>query len=354
MAGRNLQRTHGTLWHTQGLCLHSEAIPTLPAQAAVRALWGRLGTKTSGSASTYGTISRYNGSAGEAQAERAVSANAWDEIQLVVERVLEAECAGDGGHELEAIRDRLIDLLRPQIRAMLRALTRDHHLVEDLVQEALLHLWAKIPQYNPKIAPFKHWAGRVVINYAYNMLERHLRITRHEVRESEWLPPDADEETPSPSEWAASSDPDPTEQVSERERLELILACARDALNDEEYLVWLEQIVNGSSYRQIAELLDRTENWARQTMLRARQKVAAAIILHPSILSEDEVRAAIARCMQSAEPLTQAELALLQETLQHDGSRKPPGWRQLNLFRQACVKILAHLLGCLLLIVSSL
>ncbi len=112
--------------------------------------------------------------------------------------------------------------------------------------------------------------------------------------------------------------------------------------------------MNDSSYRQIAELLNRSENWARQTMLRARQKVAAAIILHPSILSEDEVRAAIARCMQSAEPLTQAELALLQETLQHDGSRKPPGWRQLNLFRQACVKILAHLLGCLLLIVSSL
>ena len=283
-----------------------------------------------------------------------MSASAWDEIQLAVERVLEAECSGDGGHALEATRDRLIDLLRPQIRAMLRALTRDHHLVEDLVQEALLHLWAKLPQYSPKIAPFKHWAGRVVINYAYNMLERHMRITRHEVRESEWLAPDADEETPSASEWAASSDPDPTEQVSERERLELILACARNALNDEEYLVWLEQIVNGSSYRQIAELLDRTENWARQTMLRARQKVAAAIILHPSILSEDEVRAAIARCMQSAEPLTQAELALLQETLQHNGSRKLPGWRQLNLFRQACLKVLAHLLGCLLLIVSSL
>jgi RNA polymerase sigma factor (sigma-70 family) len=222
MAGRNSRRTQGMLWYTQGLCPRSEATPTHPAQAAVSVLCGRLCTKKSGGSSTYGTISRYNGSAGEAQAERAVSANAWDEIQLVVERVLEAECAGDGGHELEAIRDRLIDLLRPQIRAMLRALTRDHHLVEDLVQEALLHLWAKIPQYNPKIAPFKHWAGRVVINYAYNMLERHMRITRHEVRESEWLAPDADEETPSAFEWAASSDPDPTEQVSERERLELI------------------------------------------------------------------------------------------------------------------------------------
>jgi len=317
-------------------------------------LCGRLCAKKSGSSSTYGTISRYNGSSRKAQVERAVSANAWDEIQLVVERVLEAEYASDGGHELEATRDRLIDLLRPQVRAMLRALTRDHHLVEDLVQEALLHLWAKLPQYNPKIAPFKHWAGRVVINYAYNMLERHTRITRHEVRESEWLSADTDEETPTLLESAATPDPDPMEQLGERERLEMILACARDALNDEEYLVWLEQIVNDSSYHQIAELLNRSENWARQTMLRARQKVAAAIILHPNILSEDEVRAATARCMQSTEPLTQAELALLQETIQHDGSRKPPGWRQLNMFRQACVKILAHLLGCLLLIINSL
>ena len=126
MAGRNSRRTQGMLWYTQGLCPRSEATPTHPAQAAVSVLCGRLCTKKSGGSSTYGTISRYNGSAGEAQAERAVSANAWDEIQLVVERVLEAECAGDGGHALEAARDRLIELLRPQIRAMLRALTRDH------------------------------------------------------------------------------------------------------------------------------------------------------------------------------------------------------------------------------------
>jgi RNA polymerase sigma factor (sigma-70 family) len=354
MAGRNPRRTQGILWHTRGLCLRNQTNRMSPTQAAMSVFYGRLCAKQFGDSDAYGTISRYNRPLRKQRGEKAVGVDTWAEIQHLVERVLESECAGEARGESETERDRLIDLLRPQVHSMMRALTRDQNLVDDLVQETLLHLWSRLPQYNPKIAPFKHWAGRVVINYAYNMLERHTRITRHEVRESEWLEPDADGEMPSAFEWVASSDPDPVEQTSERERLEMILACARDALSDEEYLVWLEQVVNDSSYRQIAELLDRSENWARQTMLRARQKVAAAIILHPNIVGEEEIRAAIARCMQSEEPLTQAELALLQETLQHDGSRKPPGWRQLNLFRQACVKILAHLLGCLLLILSSL
>jgi RNA polymerase sigma factor (sigma-70 family) len=354
MAGCNRRYMQGILWHTGGSHLPNRTSATPPMQTVPGVFGGELCANQFGGLGGYHIISRYNRLPAKRSAEKTVSVSAWDEIQRLVERVLEAECAGETGGESEAERDRLIDLLRPQVRYMMSTLTRDQSLVDDLVQETLLHLWGRLPQYNPKIAPFKHWAGRVVINYAYNMLERHTRITRHEVRESEWLEPDADGEMPSAFEWVASSDPDPVEQTSERERLEMILACARDALSDEEYLVWLEQVVNDSSYRQIAALLDRSENWARQTMLRARQKVAAAIILHPNIVGEEEIRAAIARCMQSEEPLTQAELALLQETLQHDGSRKPPGWRQLNLFRQACVKILAHLLGCLLLILSSL
>jgi len=354
MAGRHRMRAQRILWGTGRFHFPNGTSATPPPQAVPSIFGGQLCANQFGGLYGCRIISRYNRLPEKRSAERTVSVSAWDEIQRLVERMLESECAGEARGESEAERDRLIDLLRPQVHSMVRALTRDQSLVDDLVQETLLHLWVRLPQYNPKVAPFKHWAGRVVINYAYNILERYGRIARHEVRESEWLDPNADEETPSAFEWVASSDPDPTDQISERERLEMILACARDALNDEEYLVWLEQIVNDSSYRQIAELLDRSENWARQTMLRARQKVAAAIILHPSILSEDEVRAAIARCMQSSEPLTQAELALLQETLQHDGSRKPPSWRQLNLFRQACVKILAHLLGYLLLIVNSL
>jgi len=354
MAGRNHRRTQGIVGHIGGFHLPNGTRATPPTQAAPSISGGQLCANQFGGLDGYHIISRYNRLPEKRSAGKTVSVSAWDEIQRLVERVLEAECAGEARGESETERDRLIDLLRPQVHSMMRALTRDQNLVDDLVQETLLHLWCRLPQYNPKIAPFKHWAGRVVINYAYNMLERHTRITRHEVRESEWLEPDADGEATTLSEWTASPDADPTDQISERERLEMILACARDALSDEEYLVWLEQVVNDSSYRQIAELLDRSENWARQTMLRARQKVAAAIILHPNIVGEEEIRAAIARCMQSEEPLTQAELALLQETLQHDGSRKPPGWRQLNLFRQACVKILAHLLGCLLLIVSSL
>lgn len=278
-----------------------------------------------------------------------MSLESWDEIQQLVEKIRESACCDEEQAGLEALYTRLFDLLRPQVRSMMRTLTRDQSLVDDLTQDVLVRLWKALPHYNPKIAPFKHWLGRVVINHAYNQLNRHNRIARHEVRESEWFEPDAEDATPTAFEQAAAPDSNPDEQLGERERLELILACAREALSDDEYLVWLEQVVNGSSYREIAELMDCSENRVRQTMFRARQKVAAAIVLHPRILSAEEIHAAIARCMHSEEPLTEYELTLLQQAVQHDGQRTPPGWRQQTIFRQACMKVLAHLLGCLIL-----
>jgi RNA polymerase sigma factor (sigma-70 family) len=209
MAGRNHRRTQGIVGHIGGFHLPNGTRATPPTQAAPSISGGQLCANQFGGLDGYHIISRYNRLPEKRSAGKTVSVSAWDEIQRLVERVLEAECAGEARGESETERDRLIDLLRPQVHSMMRALTRDQNLVDDLVQETLLHLWCRLPQYNPKIAPFKHWAGRVVINYAYNMLERHTRITCHELRESEWLDPNADEETPSVFEWAASSDPDP-------------------------------------------------------------------------------------------------------------------------------------------------
>ncbi|MCS7208841.1 MAG: sigma-70 family RNA polymerase sigma factor [Fimbriimonadales bacterium] len=278
-----------------------------------------------------------------------MSANEWDTIQSLVEKVLESDCSSGEEIEREQVRNRLFDLLRTPVLRMVRALVSEAHLVDDLAQEALIHLWQKIAHYNPKLAPFKSWASRVVINCTYSALLRHNRITRLEVHESDWTTTEFAEETVSILERAADSAPDPAEHLSERERLELVLACARETLSPDEYLVWLEQVVNGSSYQQIALLTDRNENWARQTVLRARQKLAAAIILHPKIVSREEIQDAIDRCQRSDEPLTEAELSVLQEALPQSGARKPPGWRQINRFRQACHKLLPHLLGVLLL-----
>ncbi|GIV05575.1 MAG: hypothetical protein KatS3mg016_1150 [Fimbriimonadales bacterium] len=274
----------------------------------------------------------------------------WETIQSLVERALELEYLPEEEIDREQTRDRLFRLLRPQLYQMVRALVHDPHLADDITQDALLKLWHRLTLYNPKRAPFRVWVSRVVINLTYNAIRGYNRTAQHEIRESDWSNPDSAEEPFSFFETATDTEPDPSDQVSDRERLEWILTCAREVLSPDEYLVWLEQVTNGSSYQEIAEILERNEAWARQTMLRARQKLAAAIILHPKILSDEEIRDAITRCQQSDEPLSAAELEVVQDALRFQGARKPPGWRQINLFRRACHKLLPYLLGCLVLV----
>lgn len=269
----------------------------------------------------------------------------WETIQSLVERALELESLPEEELAWKPIRDRLFRLLRPQLYQMVRALVRDPHAAEDITQDALLKIWHRLTLYNPKLAPFRVWVSRVVINLTYNAIRGYNRTAQHEIRESDLANPDCVEEPLSFFDTATNTDPDPSEQVSDRERLELILTCAREVLSADEYLVWWEQMMNGSSYQEIAGLLERNEAWARQTMLRARQKLAAAIILHPKILSDAEIQQAITRCQQSDEPLSAVELEVLQDALRLQGARKPPGWRQINLFRQACHKLLPYVLS---------
>lgn len=295
-------------------------------------------------------FSRYNYETNSA--ERKVDANEWKSIQSLVERVLELEWAQGEETERERVRDRLFDALRLPVHRMIRSMVADSHLADDITQDALLHLWGKLRSYNPKLASFKAWASRVVINFTYNAVRDHKRATRQEVRESDGMMPDFAEEPLSVFEQAADPAPDPSNQAGDRERLELILECARETLSTDEYLVWLEQVMNGSSYQEIAVLMGRNESWARQTMLRARQRLAAAIVLHSKILTDEEIQGAIMRCQHSEEPLSKAEMDALRDALHPGGERKPPGWRQINLFRQACYKLLPHLLGCLILVLE--
>ncbi len=289
-------------------------------------------------------FSRYNEKSNPA--ERKVGVNDWEIIQSLVERALELERLHGEEMERERVRDRLFDSLRPQLHRVIRAMVSSADLADDITQEALLHLWGRLTVYNPKLAPFKAWVSRVVINFTYNATRSYNTMVRHETSESDWMSPDLAEDSFSFFERAADPAPDPSEQAADRERLELIIECARKTLNSDEYLVWLQQVVNGASYQEIAILMERNESWARQKMLRARQKLAAAIVLHSNILSDEEIQNAIIRCQHSEEPLSEAELAILRDALQPNGERKPPGWRQLNLFRNACYKLLPYLVSC--------
>jgi hypothetical protein len=159
-----------------------------------------------------------------------------------------------------------------------------------------------------------------------------------------------DDDSGSPIDREPSPDPTPDVVSAQRERLRQILACARDSLDEDAYTVWHEYLVNGTTHEQIALLMNRRVDWVRQTLHRARLRVAAAIVSHPAILDDEEIRTAIKRCQMSENPeerLTEEELDLLSQLLLTQ-PRQSPGWRQINLFRQACLKILTWVELCLL------
>jgi hypothetical protein len=87
----------------------------------------------------------------------------------------------------------------------------------------------------------------------------------------------------------------------------------------------------------------------RQTLHRARLRVAAVVVQHPTLLSNEEINAAIDRCQQSSDPLSQEELTLLRQSMATH-SRQLPLEGHTNLFRQACYKVLRWIEICMLIL----
>jgi RNA polymerase sigma factor (sigma-70 family) len=275
----------------------------------------------------------------------------WQAIQVLVEQVQDcqqqaAQGLNGAAERLELAQDRLVEHLRPQIHGLIRRMVRNPDLVQDILQEVLLLVLHNLENYDRYRASFRRWIARVVIHEVYRHLRRRARCP--EVSEAELLDPEGeDDETLSPLESAPDPAPTPGTVAAYRERLNLILECARASLDEEAYTIWYEYLCNGTPHEQLALLMNRREGWVRQTLRRARLKVAAAIILHPAILSDDEINTAIDRCQRSDDPLSEEELAVLRRSLATN-PRQPPGWRQINLFRQACLKILTWVELCLL------
>jgi RNA polymerase sigma factor (sigma-70 family) len=268
----------------------------------------------------------------------------WQSIQVLVEQVQDCQQQAaqglDGATErLERVRDRLFEQLRPQLHAMIRRMVRDTDLAQDILQEVLILVVRKLGNYDRYRAPFRQWVARVAIHEVYRQLRSQSQCL--EVSEAELFDPEGeDDETLSPLESAPDPAPTPGTVAAYRERLNLILECARASLDEEAYTIWYEYLCNGTPHEQLALLMNRREDWVRQTLHRARLKVAAAIVQHPAILSDEEINAAIDRCLRSRDPLSQEEIAVLRQSLATH-SRQPPGWRQINLFRQACLKVLS-------------
>jgi len=136
-------------------------------------------------------------------------------------------------------------------------LTRDRHLAEDLTQETLLKAFAALARFKPG-TNFRAWLFRI----AYNSFVNQRRTL---ARQREALP-----------ENLPDDDDGPAEKAAHRETQALI-AQAIQRLPADFRGAFLLRVEEGLSFRQIASILNLTEETARWRVFKARQKLVRAL-----------------------------------------------------------------------------
>jgi RNA polymerase sigma-70 factor, ECF subfamily len=136
-------------------------------------------------------------------------------------------------------------------------LTRDQHTAEDLVQESFLKAFAGLKKFQAG-TNFGAWLFRIAHNNYANQC-------RASSRPREALP-----------DHVPDSQPGPLDQAISSEALQS-LGRAIHSLPAEFRAALLLRVEEGLSFRQIAEVLDLTEETARWRVFKARQKLLSLL-----------------------------------------------------------------------------
>jgi RNA polymerase sigma-70 factor (ECF subfamily) len=152
---------------------------------------------------------------------------------------------------------RLVEHYWDRLYRWLYRLTRDSHVAEDLAQETFLKAFAGLKKFQAG-TNFSAWLFRIAHNNFANYC-RALARTREE------LPEELSDRRRGPLEEAASA-----EAVRS-------LTKAMNRLPAEFRAALLLRVEEGLSFRQIAEVLDLTEETARWRVFKARQKMLSLL-----------------------------------------------------------------------------
>jgi RNA polymerase sigma-70 factor (ECF subfamily) len=150
----------------------------------------------------------------------------------------------------------LVERYWDRLYRWLYRLARDRHTAEDLTQEAFLKAFAGLHRFRAG-TNFAAWLFRIAHNAFAN--------GRRAVRCREALPDDL-----------AGREPDPVDEVQDREAMRE-LAHAVERLPLEFRSALLLRAEQGLSFREIAEVLDLTEETARWRVFKARQKLLSLL-----------------------------------------------------------------------------
>ncbi|MHB1426420.1 MAG: RNA polymerase sigma factor [Gemmataceae bacterium] len=152
----------------------------------------------------------------------------------------------------------LVERYWDRLYRWLYRLTRDRHTAEDLVQESFLKAFAGLKMFQAG-TNFSAWLFRI----AHNNYANQCRASS--ARRRETLPDDLPDSQHGPLDRAASA-----------EALQN-LGRAMNRLPAEFRAALLLRVEEGLSFRQIAEVLDLTEETARWRVFKARQKLLSML-----------------------------------------------------------------------------
>ena len=127
--------------------------------------------------------------------------------------------------------------------------------VDDVVQEAFVQAWSKLPTLTD-LASVKTWLMRIVANRSIDRIRR-----RREIADIEEL-----EQAPAPEERSPHAE-------AQASSLEQALSVALSGLPEEQRRCWVLREVSGYSYIEIGQELDLPASTVRGLIARARKNL---------------------------------------------------------------------------------
>src|SRR5688572_19516056 len=197
-------------------------------------------------------------------------------------------------------RERLLDELRPVSFAIAYRMLGSVSEAEDVVQEALMRVDQAL-QAGEQIASPRAYVATVTTRLAINEL-RSARA-RRERYVGEWLPEPI----------ITDGDDDPARHAETADSLSLAMLVLLESLSPEQRAVMLLHDVFGYGYREIADIVGKSEDNVRQLATRARQHVKTR---RPRFTTTREQQHELAQRFFAA--AQQGDLAGLETLLAHD------------------------------------
>jgi RNA polymerase sigma-70 factor (ECF subfamily) len=197
-------------------------------------------------------------------------------------------------------RERLLDELRPVAFAIAYRMLGSASEAEDVVQEALLRLHRALDG-SEWIASPRAFVATVTTRLAINVL-RSARA-RRERYVGEWLPEPI----------ITDGDDDPARHAETADSLSLAMLVLLESLSPEQRAVLLLHDMFGYGYPEVAAIVGKSEDNARQLATRARRYVAQR---RPRFQTTREQRVELARRFFAA--VEHGDLAGLEALLAHD------------------------------------